>query len=347
MLPPGRGRYPVLRPAAPPAPRLGHRHPGQTEDLPPSGSWVCLPSYRNGSEVCDDEVFEVPASNPRTALVCVAGEGGIGYVATRTGPGMEDGVSRCQGWEQNGMNAWDHLEYVAQVECDCDGKVVEVDLSPWAGGWLWMGAHDHPNGGGPLTEVCVAIWQQASRSGYAPAVDDDEAIRERYAREGVEGFYRREGASYRNPHEDGVHAILAWAEPRGRVLDLGAGSGEATLWLEARGRVVDACDPWTAEAFRARVGRDCAPWSFVDIVRGCLDDRRWDWIVASFTLHLAPESLLPALGWELARHAPRLLVVTPHKRPALEPRHGWALDTQHLDRVSRVRGRVYRSLAGG
>lgn len=87
-------------------------------------------------------------------------------------------------------------------------------------------------------------------------------------------------------------------------------------------------------------------WSFVDIVGGCLGERRWDWIVASFTLHLAPPSLLPALGWELARHAPRLLVVTPHKRPALEPHHGWALDAEHLDRASRVRGRVYRSLAG-
>lgn len=177
-------------------------------------------------------------------------------------------------------------------------------------------------------------------------MDDDEAIRDRYAREGVEGFYRREGASYRNPHEDGVHAILTWADPAGRVLDLGAGSGEATLWLERRGVTVDACDPYTQAAFAERAGRPCAGWSFVDIVGGCLEERCWDWIVASFTLHLAPESLLPALGWELARHAPGLLVVTPHKRPALDARHGWELVAEHLDRASRVRGRRYRSLGG-
>lgn len=94
------------------------------------------------------------------AVICVAATGGIGYVSTNTGPEQEDGVARCQGWESNGMNAWDYLEYVDQVECTYDGQILEVDLSPWEGGALWVGSHDHPSGGGHMNEVCIAEWHE-------------------------------------------------------------------------------------------------------------------------------------------------------------------------------------------
>ena len=124
----------------------------------PSGDWVHLICARNGDEICDDEGFWVE-EGARYALHCSEAEGGISYIATHTGPEMSDGVARCQGWEESGQNAWDHLDYVTSFVCDTPGMIVEVDLSAWAGGGLWMGSHDHPDGGGHMTSTCLAVWE--------------------------------------------------------------------------------------------------------------------------------------------------------------------------------------------
>ena len=129
------------------------------EDPSASGSWVCHKSIRNGSEICDDAAFNVPDDGTPTALVCVTDGGGIGYVSSNTGPEMEDGVSRCQGWEDQDECAWDHLEYIEKLTCDHEGTVLQVDLSAWAGQRLWAGVHDLPEGGGHMTEVCIAMWE--------------------------------------------------------------------------------------------------------------------------------------------------------------------------------------------
>ena len=108
------------------------------------------------------------------------------------------------------------------------------------------------------------------------AVKPREGVRDEYAAhpDGADGWYRDHGATYRNPHEDAVGDVLALAVTwwptafTGRVLDLACGSGEATLALRAAGinaQDIDACDPYTAEAFQARVGRPIEPWSFADI----------------------------------------------------------------------------------
>jgi hypothetical protein len=124
----------------------------------PTG-WVCEKSFRNGCEICDDAAFTVPSDGSPTALMCVTDLGGVGYVSTNTGPAMDDGVARCQGWEVSGQSAWDHLDYVAQLVCDTEGLVHEVDLTAWAGQRIWAGVHDLPEGGGHFTEVCIAVWE--------------------------------------------------------------------------------------------------------------------------------------------------------------------------------------------
>ena len=126
------------------------------EEEEPEPTWVCDEEIRNGSEICDDAAFGVPDPYEPRALVCVTGEGGIGYVSSNTGPTMSDGIARCQGWEENGMDAWDHLAYVELVTCQVDGQVLEVDLSRYAGTTMWVGVHDHPQGGGHMTHVCIA-----------------------------------------------------------------------------------------------------------------------------------------------------------------------------------------------
>ncbi len=135
----------------------------QTGDSGSSGSsggggWVCDKEIRNGSEICDDAKFDVPSPYTKSAIYCIAGEGGVGYVSTNTGPTMSDGVARCQGWEETDQNAWDHLQYVETFICAFTDDYKEVDLSSWEGDSLWVGVHDLPSGGGTFTHVCIAHW---------------------------------------------------------------------------------------------------------------------------------------------------------------------------------------------
>jgi hypothetical protein len=123
-------------------------------------TYTCLEGCRNGSEICDDQGFNVPDPYVPMALVCVSGRGGIIYVSRNTGPECDDGIPRCRGWEENGMNAWDYLDYVVQFPCSVDGETHDIDLSAYAGEHLWVGVHDDPARGRDtmMTEVCVATW---------------------------------------------------------------------------------------------------------------------------------------------------------------------------------------------
>lgn len=186
------------------------------------------------------------------------------------------------------------------------------------------------------------------------AVKPREGVRDEYAAhpEGADGWYRDHGATYRNPHEDAVGEVLALAVTwwptafAGRVLDLSCGSGEATLALRAAGVIaqdIDACDPYTAEAFQARVGRPIEPWSFTDIADGALVGRAYSAVVCSYALHLCEPSWLPKVCHALALAAPALIIVTPHKRPEIRPDFGWDLIDDHRDISLRVRLRLYEA----
>ena len=133
--------------------------PQDTGSSSPGDEWVCAEEIRNGSEICDDAKFRVPDPYTPLAIQCVTGLGGVGYVSSNTGPTMSDGIARCQGWEENGQDAWDHLDYLDKVVCNTEGQVHEIDLSAWAGQDLWVGVHDLPEGGGHFTHVCIAHLQ--------------------------------------------------------------------------------------------------------------------------------------------------------------------------------------------
>jgi hypothetical protein len=119
----------------------------------PGSVWTEEACARNGSEICDDELFSVEPGRVY-GLSCVGPEGGIGFISSNTGPAMSDGVERCQGWEERGEDAWVSLDYVESFVCS-SLRIVEVDLSPWSGGDLWFGSHDHPDGGGEMTNICL------------------------------------------------------------------------------------------------------------------------------------------------------------------------------------------------
>lgn len=173
------------------------------------------------------------------------------------------------------------------------------------------------------------------------------AIRHRYEAEGVEGFYAKQGAAYRNPHEPVIHKLIGevvrhWQLDLDSVLDLACGSGEVTLALRELGAGrIDGIDPYTGAAYLERTGREAERYRFEDIAAGILEGRHYRLVVCSFALHLLDESWLPALLFHLARLTDRLLILTPHKRPELNPAWGWDRDKEIL--IERVRARLYTS----
>lgn len=165
-------------------------------------------------------------------------------------------------------------------------------------------------------------------------------------REGVAAHYRAHGHDYTNPHAAVVCALLndaagRWSLDLSHVLDLACGAGEVTLSLVDRARRIDGIDPFTGDAYTRATGLPCEPLTFEQIAGGALRDRRYSLVVCSFAMHLCPESMLPALGTGLAQIAPRLLILTPHKRPTLRESHGWTLANESTR--DRVRARLYTS----
>lgn len=116
----------------------------------------CLITANNDEEVCDDAEAQVPAT-VALVLVCLTANGGKTYISKNTGPVMFDGVARCQGWEDNGQNAWDYLQYIYTLDCTTAQATLDVDLSSYVGTTVWVGVHDQPTGGGDDTPVCVAV----------------------------------------------------------------------------------------------------------------------------------------------------------------------------------------------
>ena len=173
------------------------------------------------------------------------------------------------------------------------------------------------------------------------------AIRHEYESQGVEGFYRDRGGDYRNPHEPMIArsieiAAREWRLDLTKVLDLAAGSGEATLALrEAGARHIDAIDPYTFEAYERRTGAPAGRETFEQIAEGALAGRSYSLIVCSFALHLLERSRLPQVCVQLSLISPALLVLTPHKRPHVREEWGWSIEREMV--VQRVRSRLYRS----
>src|SRR4051794_34694185 len=156
-----------------------------------------------------------------------------------------------------------------------------------------------------------------------------DSIRARYEEHGADAYYREHADSYANPHEPEIRQCIEMAASRwpldlSRVLDLAAGSGEATLALRDVGAAeIEACDPYLFALYERRVGRSCERFSFEDVGAGALAGRQYRLIVCSFALHLVDLSRLPMVCMQLALIAPALLVLTPHKRPEIREQWGW------------------------
>src|SRR5436309_6013436 len=147
------------------------------------------------------------------------------------------------------------------------------------------------------------------RPAYALCMKRDgapDSIRGEYQKQGPREYYRQFGADYRNPHEHSVRraikaAVDAWKPDLSNVLDLAAGSGEATLVLREVGAgKIDGTDPYTAEAYERRTRVSAERFSFEDVAAGALSRRDYTLIVCSFALHLCQPSRLPAVACQLS-----------------------------------------------
>ena len=181
-----------------------------------------------------------------------------------------------------------------------------------------------------------------------PPPPPPDALRPLYEAYGAQGYYEQYGAEYRNPHEAVIRtclqsALLRWKADTAHVLDLACGSGEVTLCLQEAGVTrITGVDPYTGTAYQRRTGQSALSHSFEAIADGALEGQAFSLIVCSFALHLAPASRLPTLCYQLARLAPVLWVLTPHKRPHIASQWGWHLQDETL--IQRVRTRYYTRL---
>lgn len=146
-------------------------------------------------------------------------------------------------------------------------------------------------------------------------------IRDEYARLGVETYYQTKGDQYTNPHFEQVRQLLIENEKRidySNALDFCCGSGEVSLVLRELGYPLPtACDPYTHKAYQNNFDRTCLPFSFADVIRGKLKGQ-FSTIICSFALHLCPGKQHFPLVFNLFQCTDQLVVITPHKRPALE-----------------------------
>lgn len=136
-----------------------------------------------------------------------------------------------------------------------------------------------------------------------------------------------------------------------RILDLAAGSGEVSLlvnswFLGPKNNLFDklfifASDCFTKSAFEERTGGwPCMTHSFLDVSNGILNDPV-DICICSFALHLADESILYSLTYEIARKCRFFVIISPHKRPHIKESGNLILLKSFI--LNRIHVRIFES----
>lgn len=169
------------------------------------------------------------------------------------------------------------------------------------------------------------------------------AIRKKYEKHGVDNYYKNHSEDYDNPHFKEIEKLLKKNEKEldySSVLDFCCGNGEVSIVLNDLGYNNSiGCDPYTFENYKKNVKKKCFKFSFDDVLRGKLSGK-YSSIICSFGMHLCEEDKLFMLTQELFNHADTIIIITPHKRPALEKIKGVKLILK--DSVTTKRGKKVR-----
>ena len=173
----------------------------------------------------------------------------------------------------------------------------------------------------------------------------DTSIRSNYELLGVEDFYNKIGGEYKNPHIDDIERCIKRCISYGfdkfdNVLDLASGTGEVTTILNKLGYKdinIIGCDPYLFREYELNTNKKCLKYSFEDIQKGLLNNLLFDTIICSYALHLAEESILPELFWNLSLISNILIVISPNNKPVLKDNNGWELDKYFKEGKSKCR----------
>jgi 2-polyprenyl-3-methyl-5-hydroxy-6-metoxy-1,4-benzoquinol methylase len=159
---------------------------------------------------------------------------------------------------------------------------------------------------------------------------NEDAIRNQYVAQGVDAYYQQHGDAYENPHFTQIEALLQQNQARidySLVLDFCAGGGEVTQVLQTLGFAhTQGCDPYTHALYQQQTQHTCLTYNFQEVVQGRLNEwtathqpnQAFSSIICSFAMHLCPEKQLYPLVFNLFQLTQQLVIITPHKRPALE-----------------------------
>jgi len=174
-------------------------------------------------------------------------------------------------------------------------------------------------------------------------------IRNYYSELGVKAFYEANGKDYQNPHFPQIAELLQNNTHRidySNVLDFCCGSGEVTQVLAEMGFPNSiGSDPFTQEAFERNTGKTCNHWNFDDVVKGALEGKKFSAVICSFAMHLCEKEKQFPLVYQLFQTSPQIIILTPHKRPALELLDGVKLDFEDdafTEKGKKVRMKAYQ-----
>lgn len=168
-----------------------------------------------------------------------------------------------------------------------------------------------------------------------------EAIRNKYSELGVDEYYKLHGNDYVNPHLEKLTSAVGtikhfWKLDSSNSLDLCCGSGEITSVFDC----TEGCDPYTYESYIEKTGKPCMRFTFDDIMHGKLD-KKYKTIVCSYALHLADQSKLPQIVYQLSRICDNFLLITPNKKP--EIKEEWGMECVNNAYLHGIRIKLYKT----
>jgi len=165
-------------------------------------------------------------------------------------------------------------------------------------------------------------------------------IRNSYSKIGVSDYYKLNGNTYINPHMSYLEEASKWIKDNFNFdyndsLDLFCGSGEMTKLFNCK----EGCDPYTHDNYIRNTNKNCLKLSFDDISKGELKNT-YNTIICSYALHLANESILPLISYNLSLVTKNLIILSPNKRPKLD--YGF-FELIANNKIKKVNSYVYES----